>query len=40
VILVDDIITTGATFTQAIQTMQRNNKNTLFCLALADVSQK
>jgi len=38
VILVDDIITTGTTFTQAIQTMQKNKKEVLFCLALADAA--
>lgn len=40
VILVDDIITTGSTLTQAIQTMQREKKKVLFCLTLADVSLK
>ncbi|OIP53775.1 MAG: phosphoribosyltransferase [Helicobacteraceae bacterium CG2_30_36_10] len=40
VILVDDIITTGSTLTQAIQTMQRERKKVLFCLTLADVSLK
>ncbi len=40
VILVDDIITTGSTLTQAVQTMQRNKKEVLFCLTLADVSLK
>lgn len=40
VILVDDIITTGATLTQAIQSMQRANKEVLLCLTLADVSKK
>lgn len=39
-ILVDDIITTGATLTQAIQTMQQNKKEVLFCLTLADVNLK
>jgi competence protein ComFC len=38
VILVDDIITTGLTFTQAIETLQKNNQNILFCIALADAS--
>lgn len=37
-ILVDDIITTGSTFTQAAQIMQKNQKEVLFCLALADAS--
>lgn len=37
VIIVDDIVTTGSTLTQAVQIMQQNNKNVLFCLTLADV---
>jgi len=36
VILVDDIITTGSTLTQAIQTMHQNKKEVLLCLTLAD----
>ncbi|PHR54589.1 MAG: phosphoribosyltransferase [Arcobacter sp.] len=36
VILVDDIITTGLTLTQAVQTVQAEGKNVLFCLTLAD----
>ena len=40
VILVDDIITTGSTLTQAIQAMESNKKEVLFCLTLADVSLK
>ena len=40
VILVDDIITTGSTLSQAIHVLQENNKNVLFCLTLADVSMK
>ena len=36
VILVDDIITTGITLTQAIQVMKLNKKEVLFCLTLAD----
>jgi len=39
-ILVDDIVTTGSTFTQAAQVMQKNQKEVLFCLALADASIK
>ncbi len=39
-ILVDDIVTTGSTLTQAIQTMQENKKEVLFCLTLADASLK
>ena len=38
IILVDDIITTGSTMNQAIQTMQDSNKNILLCIALADAS--
>jgi competence protein ComFC len=40
VILVDDIITTGATLTQASECIKSAGKNTLFCLTLADVSLK
>jgi len=36
VILVDDIITTGSTLTQAVQALQKNKKEVLFCLTLAD----
>ena len=36
VILVDDIITTGLTLTQAIQSVEAEGKNVLFCLTLAD----
>ena len=36
VILVDDIITTGLTLTQAVQALQKEGKNVLFCLTLAD----
>jgi len=39
-ILIDDIITTGSTLTQAIQTLNRDNKEVLFCLTLADASIK
>ncbi|MDD5158169.1 ComF family protein [Sulfurimonas sp.] len=38
-ILVDDIITTGLTFTQAIEIAEKNNNTVLFCIALADASQ-
>lgn len=38
VILVDDIITTGATLTQAVQTLQTQGKEVLFCLTLADAA--
>ncbi len=40
VILVDDIITTGSTLTQAIDVMKLNKKNVLFCLTLADSALK
>lgn len=40
VILVDDIITTGSTLNQAVQTIESNNKNVLFCLTLSDASLK
>lgn len=40
VILVDDIITTGITLTQAIQVMKSNKKEVLFCLTLADADLK
>ena len=40
IILVDDIITTGSTLTQAIQTLSRDNREVLFCLTLADASFK
>jgi len=36
VILVDDIITTGSTLSQAIECMRANKKEVLFCLTLAD----
>jgi len=39
VILVDDIITTGLTLTQAVQTLQSRGKTVLFCLTLADVGK-
>ena len=38
-ILVDDIITTGSTLSQAINTLQLYKKETLFCLTLADSSK-
>ena len=40
VIIVDDIITTGSTLNQSIQLLQKNGKNVLFCLTLADASLK
>jgi competence protein ComFC len=36
VILVDDIITTGTTLTQAHNALRQKNKNLLFCLTLSD----
>ncbi len=39
-ILVDDIITTGSTLTQAINLLQEQNKEVLFCLTLCDVANK
>jgi len=36
IILVDDIITTGSTLSQAINTITNANINPLFCLTLAD----
>jgi len=38
IILVDDIITTGFTLSQALQVMRQNNKEVLFCLTLADAN--
>jgi len=40
VVLVDDIVTTGSTLSQAIEVLQRENKEVLFCLTLSDVSVK
>ena len=37
VILVDDIITTGTTLTQAIELLQEQGKEVLFCLTLCDL---
>jgi competence protein ComFC len=39
VIVVDDIITTGLTLTQAVQALQKEGKNVLFCLTLADAGK-
>lgn len=39
VIVVDDVITTGLTLTQAVQALQKEGKNVLFCLTLADASK-
>jgi competence protein ComFC len=40
VILVDDIITTGLTLTQAVNVLHVKNKEVLFCLTLADARDK
>ncbi|MBL0707822.1 MAG: ComF family protein [Sulfurimonas sp.] len=40
IILVDDIITTGSTLSQASQTIQNSNREVLFCLTLADARLK
>ncbi len=40
IILVDDIITTGLTLSQAIKEAQKRGKEVLFCLTLADASLK
>ncbi|MEA2072764.1 MAG: phosphoribosyltransferase family protein [Campylobacterota bacterium] len=40
VILVDDIITTGTTLSQALSLMKKKNKDVLFCLTLADARLK
>jgi competence protein ComFC len=40
IILVDDIITTGSTLSQAITAISRYNNNPLFCLTLADAGAK
>lgn len=39
VIVVDDIITTGLTLTQAVETLTKAGKNVLFCLTLADADK-
>ena len=40
VILVDDILTTGLTLTQAAETLALGGKEVLFCLTLADADRK
>ncbi len=40
VILVDDILTTGLTLTQAAETLHGEGKKVLFCLTLADAEKK
>ena len=37
---VDDIITTGSTLSQAIQTIKNSDKHAILCLTLADASLK
>ncbi|MHC3995495.1 ComF family protein [Thiomicrolovo sp. ZZH C-3] len=39
VILVDDILTTGLTLTQAAEALEREGKEVLFCLTLADAER-
>lgn len=39
VILVDDIITTGMTLTQAVEALEKEGKEVLFCLTLADAEK-
>lgn len=40
VILVDDVVTTGLTLTQAAETLHREGKQVLFCLTLADAEKQ
>jgi competence protein ComFC len=40
IILVDDIITTGSTLCEAIESLHVRGKNVAFCLTLSDVSLK
>ena len=40
IVLVDDIITTGSTLTQAVHTIHSHSKEVLFCLTLADAGLK
>ena len=39
VVLVDDIITTGLTLTQAAEALRAKGKNVAFCLTLADAGK-
>lgn len=39
VIVVDDIITTGLTLTQAVERLTKEGKNVLFCLTLAEADK-
>ena len=38
-ILIDDIITTGTTLSEAVTTLAKEGKETLFCLTLADANE-
>jgi len=40
VILVDDIVTTGMTLTQAVEALEQEGKEVIFCLTLADAEKK
>lgn len=40
VILVDDIVTTGTTFSEAAEMLQANGKRVILCLALTDAQNK
>jgi len=40
IVIVDDIITTGSTLSQAITTISRHDHTPLFCLTLADAGTK
>ena len=40
VILVDDIVTTGMTLVQAVDALEKEGKEILFCLTLADAEKK
>lgn len=40
VIMVDDIITTGMTLTQAVEALEKEGKEVIFCLTLADAEKK
>jgi competence protein ComFC len=40
VILVDDIITTGSTLSQAVEVLHNEEKEVILCLTLCDVSIK
>ena len=40
IILVDDIITTGTTLSEAVTTLNKEAKTVLFCMTLTDVSKR